>query len=147
MRRSLPFLLAACALSLAACQSAPTRKSTGSAAAPNASAVLRGSASYLERIAPPPGAALEVQLIADAAGEAPQTIALQRFDGLRGPPYAFELRYDPARLHAGSTYSLRAALRDARGHLQFVTAARVPVTPGDKSVVALRLSRAGANPR
>jgi uncharacterized lipoprotein YbaY len=145
MRRSLPFLLAACALSLAACQSAPTRSKAAAAIPANATAVLHGSASYLERIAPPQGAALEVQLIADASGDAPQTIAMQRFDGLRGPPYAFDLHYDPTRLHAGGTYSLRAALRDARGHLQFVTPARVPVTPGDKGVVALRLSRAAAD--
>jgi uncharacterized lipoprotein YbaY len=141
MHRSVPLLLAACTLSLAACQSVPTRHA---AAVPDAGAVLRGSAAYLERIAPPPGAALEVQLIAGAASDAPETIAMQRFDGLRGPPYAFELRYDPSRLRAGADLSLRAALRDAHGRLAFVTPARVPVTPGDEHVVAFRLARVAA---
>ncbi len=108
--------------------------------------VVRGRALYLERILPPPDATLDVQLIdddiADAAGNGSNaTIARMRWTGLPGPPFAFELPYDPAHVRSDGHYSLRATLRDANGHLEFATGARVDVVPGAQAPVELRLVR------
>ncbi|WP_300617911.1 YbaY family lipoprotein [Dokdonella sp.] len=133
MRKRLPLLPA---LLLAACQSAPHPKPVPPAPAPvTAVTAIHGQALYLERIAPPPGATLEVQLF-DERGT---TLAAQSFEGLRGPPYAFDLPYDGARVDASHRYAVRAVLRDARGRLRFATDARVPVVPGRADRVELRL--------
>ncbi|MFI4969223.1 MAG: YbaY family lipoprotein [Lysobacterales bacterium] len=105
-------------------------------------ALLRGRAFYLERIAMSPGATLEVQLIGARGAAAPVTIATRTFSDLHGPPYDFTLSYAPARVSADMHCSLRAALRDREGHLEFATAAGAPVTPGSDARVEFRLVRA-----
>ena len=92
--------------------------------------MLRGRAFYLERIAMPPGATLEVQLIGARGAAAPVTIATRTFSDLHGPPYDFTLSYAPARVSADMHCGLGAALRDREGRLEFATAAGVPVMPG-----------------
>ncbi len=141
MRSIALFLLVASVLTIAACQTAPVRKPVdGHATTPASagSALLRGRATYLERLQLPRGATLEVQLIAD---DSAATIAMQRFDDLRGPPFEFALSYDQARIPAGTRCSLRATLRDASGQLQFFTRNRVEVTPGSDALVDFRLVR------
>lgn len=138
-------LFVTAALVVTACQSGPPSKPIGQSAAAtataNLSSALKGRAFYMERIALPPGATLEVQLIADSDSDTPATIAQETFSNLRGPPFDFALPYDPARIQAGADYSLRAILRDASGELEFVTPTRVAVTPGSSEVVEFRLQR------
>ena len=134
------------AIPLAGCQSVP--REAPAATTPEARSVpappqVVGTATYLERIAVP-GARLEVIVIDDAASDDPglpdATVARAQFDSLVGPPYAFAIDLDRARLREDAHYSLRAALRDASGHLAFMTPTRIAVTPGHP--VAFRLVRA-----
>lgn len=143
MRPAQPFLIAV--LVAGGCQSVPREGPTAPAPASSAApspVVVRGTAAYLERIVVP-GAQLEVIVVDDAAADAPApadaTVARARFDDLHGPPYAFALQLDPARLRADAHYSLRVTLRDGRGYLAFMTPARVAVDPDQP--VDLRLVR------
>ena len=134
-------LLLCVAATLGACTSVPAPKPGTVKNAPPPAASVHGRAFYLERIAMPPGASLEVLLIGERGDTAPVTIAMQTFDDLHGPPYDFTLTYAPTHIGADMRCSLRAALRDAHGHLEFATAAGVPVTPGSAARVELRLVR------
>jgi uncharacterized lipoprotein YbaY len=133
---------------LVACQSVngPEQRPGTAPTIPTTHAVVRGRATYLERMLLAPGATLDVQLIddanADAPGAATATIASARWNDVHGPPYDFALPYDATRVHAKSRYSLRATLRDAGGHLEFATDRRVEVVPGAGEVVELRLVKA-----
>lgn len=136
-------LITACLLALAACQSPPT----GNAAPTRSAAVIQGRALYLERIAPPPGATLSVQLVDNQLADTPAAVvASADFHDLKGPPFAFTLPYDPAKLRPNGMYGLHAGLRDAQGTLWFVTDTRVPVTPGASAPVEFRMVRAGGDP-
>jgi len=144
-----PLLASAC-LALAACTPRPEAGPeipTPATDAPRASATVEGRATYLERIAPPPGARLSVQLVDAQLADTPAAvIASQEFTDLQGPPYAFSLTYDPAKLRPNGQYGLHAGLRDAQGKLWFVTDTRVPVTPGTATPVEFRMVRAGGDP-
>jgi len=135
------------ATALVACQSVngPEQRPGVAPATPTPQTVVRGRATYLERILLAPGATLDVQLIddasADASGAATATIASARWNDLHGPPYEFALPYDAARVDAKSRYSLRATLRDAGGHLEFATDRRVEVVPGTSEIVEFRLAK------
>jgi len=138
-----PLLTTACLLTLAACQSPPT----GSGAPAQPVAAIHGRAIYLERIAPPPGATLSVQLVDNQLADTPAAVvASADFSDLEGPPFAFTLPYDPAKVRPNGMYGLHAGLRDAQGKLWFVTDTRVPVTPGASAPVEFRMVRAGGKP-
>jgi uncharacterized lipoprotein YbaY/uncharacterized membrane protein len=143
-----PLLTSACVLVLAACQSPATAPTTGDApAASRPAATIQGRAIYLERIAPLPGAVLSVQLVdSQLADTSAAVVASAEFTDLKGPPFAFTLPYDPARLRPNGLYGLHAGLRDAQGTLWFVTDTRVPVTPGSSAPVEFRMVRAGGDP-
>lgn len=141
-------VLVIAAAALAACQSVNGPERSTSAAKPAASVpaptVVRGRAFFLERIMLPPGITLDVQLIDDDvadASAASATIASATFRDLHGPPYEFALPYDHVRITASGHYSLRAALRDAQGHLEFATDKRVEVKPGAHEAIEFRLVR------
>lgn len=105
--------------------------------------VIRGSAFYRERIMMPPGCTLRVQLIDNRlADTSAAVIADRRFDLDHGPPYAFELAYEPGRVRPDTDYGLHASLTDPDGVLRFVTDTRVMVMPGSPEVVEFRLVRA-----
>jgi uncharacterized lipoprotein YbaY/uncharacterized membrane protein len=144
-----PLLMAACLLGLAACQSPTTATpspGTPDAPAPEAQ-VIQGRALYLERIAPPPGAVLSVQLVDHLLADTPAAvIASADFADLQGPPFAFTLPYDASKLRPNGQYGLHAGLRDAQGKLWFVTDTRVPVTPGSSTPVEFRMVRVGGDP-
>lgn len=148
-------LLSIAVAMLVACQSMPSSPGREvprlPSAAPATPAVVHGRASYLERIVLPQGAFLEVQLIDDGiadaqapAGSASATVARMSYGELHGPPYAFALPYDPARVAPDGHYSLRATLREPGGRLAFATATRVPVKPGTATPVEFRLVRVAA---
>ncbi len=142
-------LLAATCLALAACTPRPATdpgQPVPATDTPRPTAAVEGRATYLERIAPPPDARLSVQLVDAQLADTPAAvIASQEFTGLQGPPYAFSLAYDPAKLRPNGRYGLHAGLRDAQGKLWFVTDTRVPVTPGASTPVEFRMVRAGGD--
>lgn len=166
---TLPIAVAAAlaaTLALAACQPAttpdpPANPSTdappgeaagsgpGSPAAPatdTGAAEIRGTATYRERMRMPPGTALTVQLIDNRLADTPAAVvAERRFDDASGPPYAFVLPFDPAKLRPGGDYGLHASLRDPEGRLAFVTDTRVAVTPGSVAPVELLLKRVASS--
>ncbi len=143
------FLLSAsCALALlfAGCQPLPAIHSASAQDAIHNDNRLQGRAFYLERIAPAPGATLEVQLIASADSDSPIILGAARFTDLAGPPFDFTLPYDTALAGPQDEWSLRAALRDAQGRLLFFTGTRVVVPKGDPQRIAFRLLRYSGAP-
>lgn len=141
-RIPIPALLLLCMLT--ACQSpagGAVNDSTSSTATPSASTppaaqpVIRGKATYLQRIKMAPGASFTVQLIDGRLADTPNAVLAQTtLKDVAGPPYAFELPYDPAKLRADGAYGLLASLRGADGSLLFVTDTRIPYTPGKDDV-------------
>ena len=101
-----PLLTSACLLGLAACQlpitAPPPADGTST---PRPAAQIQGRASYLERIAHPPGAVLSVQLVDLQLADTPAAvIASADFRDLKGPPFAFALPYDPSKLRPNGMY-------------------------------------------
>jgi uncharacterized lipoprotein YbaY len=133
------------AVLLAACQPVPPPKRAVEESVPVKPALIHGRAFFLERMLLAPGATLDVLLVGERGDAPPATIAQGHFDGLHGPPYDFDLPYDPTKIDPGTRYGLRANLRNAEGHLEFATDARVAVTPGDAQRVEFRLVRAGTH--
>lgn len=104
-------------------------------------AVLRGTATYRERIALPPGTVLEVVLEDVSRADAPATrIAEARIPVERQVPIPFVLAYDPARLDPRGRYGLRATLSQD-GRVLFRTDSMNPVRPGQAEPMALMLVR------
>lgn len=72
---------------------------------------VRGSVMYRERIALPPEATLNVQLLDVSLADAPaKVIAEQQISGLNAAPIPFELHFDPSKLIANHTYALQARI-------------------------------------
>jgi putative lipoprotein len=134
------------AMALVACQPRTTEPSATGApaadtpAAPRADApvssmtqgahAVTGHATYRERIMPPPGASLRVQLLDNQLADTPQAvIAETTVPDVAGPPFAFTLPFDPAKLRANGQYGLSASLLGADGKPVFVSDTRVPVDP------------------
>lgn len=133
-------LLAACVATLAGCPAHSPDTSTGgpASAAPSASAsatMVRGTATYLERIKMPPGASLRVELLDAATGA---LVASKTLDDVAGPPYPFEVPVPRASRATG--YALRATLIGPDGARWFETPAPVGVTAGGDAV-ELRMRR------
>ncbi len=105
---------------------------------------IRGTATYRERMALPPGTVLEVALEDIARADAPATrIAEARIPVERQVPIPFVLAFDPARLDPRGRYALRATLsRD--GQVLFRTDTIHVVRPGQAEPVALHLVRDGS---
>ena len=106
--------------------------------------IVRGTASYRERIALPPDAVLEVTLEDVSLADAPaREIGSVRLESPGSPPFAFEIAYDPAEIDEHNSYAVRAAIR-AGGELMFTTDSAYPVlTRGAGNEVELQLRRAG----
>lgn len=105
--------------------------------------MLRGTATYRERMALPPGAVLEVVLEEISRADAPATsIAEARIPVQGQVPIAFALPFDPARVEPHLTYAVRATLSVDR-QVQFRTDRIHPVlTRGAGDSVELLLVRA-----
>lgn len=136
-----PALPAALLIALAACQPKPAADAPATPAT-RAATTIHGEAAYRERIAPPPGAVLTVQLIDNQLADTPTAIiASTEVKDAKGPPFAFDLPYDAAKLRANGSYGLHASLRDGAGKLWFVTDTRTNVVPGDGQTARLSLIR------
>ena len=96
-------------------------------AARQATAKVSGSATYRERIALPPGAIFEAVLedvsLADVAAKRMGEVRIRSIDGV---PVQFEISYDPGRIDARFSYSVRASIR-VDGRLWATTDQHYPV--------------------
>ena len=111
----LTFAPAGVVLALAACASVPADQ-----------AEVTGTAAYRERILLPPGHVLTVRLEDVSLADAPSRTLAEQVTPLegRGPPYTFNLAYDPAEIRENHSYAVRAEIRDPDGRLRFTTDTR-----------------------
>jgi putative lipoprotein len=106
---------------------------------------IRGTATYRERMALPPGAVLVVALQDISRADAPaETLAEARIPVAGQVPIGFALPYDPARIRPGHRYAVRGSI-EVEGRVMFRTDTIHPVlTRGAGEDVALHLVRAAA---
>ncbi|HEY0504013.1 MAG TPA: YbaY family lipoprotein [Lysobacter sp.] len=144
---ALALIVAATVLALAACQrdaAPPPAEPPAVPAAPAAQGAhaITGAATYLERIAAPPGAQLRVQLLDNLLADTPKAVIAETvLQDVAGPPFAFSLPFDPAKLRPNGQYGMHASLSDADGKLWFVSDTRVPVDPARNEPVEIRMIR------
>lgn len=94
-------------------------------------ATITGTATHRERIAIPPGALLEIELLDIARQGAPaERIATATIPVERQAPIPFTLPYDPARITPMGRYAVRAVLRMPDGRVMFRTTQVHPVLSG-----------------
>jgi len=109
-------------------------------------ATVSGTVSYLQRIALPPEAVIQVQLLDVSLADAPaKVIAKQTINlGQRQVPIPFELTYDSTKIDEKHTYSLSAKIT-LKGELRFLTDKSYPVvTRGNPARAELILKPAPA---
>ena len=109
---------------------------------------VKGTATYRERMALPPGAVLEAILedVSKADASAP-VIGQARIEKPGNPPFRFEIRYDPSGIDPSHRYAVRARIT-VDGKPFFTTAQNYPVLTGGKgNEVELLLRKVGASAR
>ncbi|WP_417586161.1 YbaY family lipoprotein [Pararhodobacter oceanensis] len=104
---------------------------------------ITGSASYRERIMPPPDARFVATLLDVSRADAPaRVIAQSQTQEAGAPPYGFTLEYDTAEIDPLGRYAVRAALYSG-AQLLFTSDTATPVLTGDApSTVTLMMVRA-----
>jgi len=122
----------------------PTATPTG---APTVTtALVKGSATYRERITLPASATVVVQLQDVSRADAPATVLSEvtlKPEG-KAPPYAFELPYDPAKIDATHRYAVSVRILDGVKLLFLNTTMSAVVTMGAPSDVGeVILNRVG----
>ncbi|SKC41592.1 MliC family protein [Pseudoxanthomonas indica] len=151
MRRAT--VVACFSLALAACQPAPPTPPAPVPEAASAGQVrqqnfIEGTASYRERINLPSGSQLQVQLVDRQLADSPAAVVASiDIPATQGPPFAFQLPFEPGKLRANGEYGLHASLRDGDGRLWFVTDTHTPATPGSSAPVQVTLVRVPADAR
>ena len=106
---------------------------------------VTGNATYRERIMPPPGSSLRVQLLDNLLADTPKAvIAETTVTDFAGPPIAFTLPFDPAKLRENGQYGLHATLAGPDGRPMFVSDTRVPVDPSANVPVEIGMIHVGA---
>lgn len=133
-RKGLPALLAA-AIGLAPVAASPDAAQVG------------GTASYRERVALPVDAVFEATLEDVSRADAPATVlGRARIEHPGQPPIRFHIAYDPARIDARHSYTVRGRVT-LDGELLFTTDRSYPVlTRGAGRNVALTLIRVRGGP-
>ena len=113
----------------------------------NEMAEVSGEAIYLERIAAPANARLEVVLYDVSRAGAPAIrLGETVVENAGQPPYAFRIQYDPAQIDPRHTYSVAARLYDG-DRLLFVTdEVHQVITRGFPSTATLRMRRVESTP-
>ena len=102
-------------------------------------ATLDGEVFYLQRIALPPTATLEVSLQDVSLADAPAVTLAKQSGPVKGQvPLPFRLRYDPASVKPGHTYAISARIED-NGQLLFINTERNSVDLNAKTLQPLRL--------
>lgn len=110
---------------------------------PPATESVTGTVSYLQRVALPTNAVIEVQLSDVSLADAPaKVIAEQTINlGQRQVPVPFALTFDPTKIDSKHTYSMSAKIT-VDGKLSFITDKSYPVlTNGNPSRVDLILKQ------
>jgi putative lipoprotein len=108
--------------------------------------VLRGTATYRERMALPPSAVLEATLENGSKADAPaEIVGRTRLERPGNPPIRFQIPYDTSRIDPSGRYTVRATIT-VDGKPFFTTDRHHPVlTAGSGSEVELLLRRVGAS--
>ena len=108
-----------------------------------ADGLVTGTASFRERIAPPPEAAFEAVIEDVSRADAPSIVIGRTVVANAGtPPYDFSIEYDPAEIDERHTYSVRTRLVDGE-RLLFTSDTMHPViTRGAPLVVDVRMVKA-----
>ena len=109
--------------------------------------VIRGTATFRERMVLPPNAVFEAQLEDVSRMDAPaEVIARTALKSPGNPPFTFEIPYDQARIQSSHSYSVRARIL-AGGKVLFTTDTSYPVlTRAQTDTVSLLLRRAASSP-
>lgn len=103
--------------------------------------VMKGSVTYRERMALPPGATVQVQLVDVSLADAPSvTIAETVITPDHQVPVPFELQYDDAVIVANHSYALQARI-EAGGQLLFINMTRHAVLTGDADMTDILVER------
>jgi uncharacterized lipoprotein YbaY len=100
--------------------------------APVPEAKVTGTVTYLERIALPSGAEIEVKILDVSRQDAPAVTIGEQLITTTGQqaPFSFEIEYDPATIDPRFTYAVRAGIR-VDGKLKFATTNRYEVITRD----------------
>ena len=115
-------LLGVILLGLMACGGEPQALAPASESAAEEATVatVEGEVFYRERIMIPPDSEVEVQLEDISRADALATVLESvSFKAQGGPPYAFTIEYDPARIDERIRYALRARITAPDGELLF----------------------------
>lgn len=106
---------------------------------------LRGTVSYRERIALPPGAIVEVKLLDVSLADAPaRIIAETRVSGARNPA-RYVLHFDRAQIQPRRRYALQARILH-RGQLLFFNTSHHGIFDGGPEQTDIRVERVAASP-
>lgn len=106
--------------------------------------VLKGSVSYRERIALPPGATVTVQLLDVSLADAPAMKIAEVVIKPEGQvPVPFEIEYDDVLIKPNNRYVLFAAIRE-QGRLLFISSTSYPVLTGGADVTDIVVERVTA---
>ncbi len=115
---------------------------------PAGAANVTGTVVYLERMALPPDAVLEVRLEDVSLADAPaRTLGLSTNPQPGQVPIPFSVQYDPASVQPGHRYAVRATLRVGDA-LWFTTTRMYPVLadPANTDAGTIRVERVHAEP-
>ncbi|MBN9469331.1 MAG: META domain-containing protein [Bosea sp.] len=106
---------------------------------------LRGTVSYRERIALPPGAIVEVKLLDVSLADAPaRIIAETRVSGARNPA-RYVLHFDRTQIQPRRRYALQARILH-RGQLLFINTSHHGIFDGGPELTDIRVERVAASP-
>ena len=106
-------------------------------------ASLDGEVFYLQRIALPPTATLEVSLQDVSLADAPAVTLAKQSGPVKGQvPLPFHLTYDPAQIKPGHTYAISARIEE-NGQLLFINTERnsVDLTTTTQQPVRVRVDQ------
>ena len=108
---------------------------------------IEGSVWYRERMLLPPNAEVYVALEDVARMDTlADVIASTRFTPQGGPPWAFTLTYDPAKIHEKGRYALRARIA-LKNKLMFISTEHIPAFDRDSDTpIEIMVSRVAIPP-
>ncbi|OZY41899.1 hypothetical protein CJF43_08860 [Pseudomonas fragi] len=110
---------------------------------PTQHASLDGEVFYLQRIALPPTATLEVSLQDVSLADAPAVTLAKQSGPVKGQvPLPFHLTYDPAQIKPGHTYAISARIEE-NGQLLFINTERnsVDLTTTTQQPIRVRVDQ------
>jgi uncharacterized lipoprotein YbaY/membrane-bound inhibitor of C-type lysozyme len=95
---------------------------------PKAKSQVSGTVSYMQRVALPPNAVIQVQLLDVSLADAPSKVIGEQWItlGQRQVPVPFTINYDPAKIDERHSYSLSAKIT-VDGTLRFISDQSYPV--------------------